>query len=176
MLAKHITIGMVVRIDTGDRYSLSAGRVVRRDSPRRWTILFDGEEYSRPAGKIWPAHGTAPGGWESCGANIIHPSPIPGVRINRRRMIENQTGSNTRGISERLGRLHVSETPMAAVRAVYAQCGKKSLRWAPPAFRRGVVHTILATHASNRAEYRAVMGHGPLPTEAQITAAMLACR
>jgi hypothetical protein len=35
---------------------------------------------------------------------------------------------------------------------------------------------ILATHSANRDEYRAVMGHAPLPTEAQITAAMLACR
>jgi hypothetical protein len=43
-------------------------------------------------------------------------------------------------------------------------------------FRRGAVHMILATHAANLAEYRAVMGHSPLPTEAQITAAMLSCR
>jgi hypothetical protein len=35
---------------------------------------------------------------------------------------------------------------------------------------------ILATHAANRSEYCAVMGHGPLPTESQVTAAMLACR
>ncbi len=162
MLAKHIIIGMVVRIDTGSRYSLSPGRVVRRDSPRRWTILYDGEEYSRPAGKIWPAHGTAPGGWESAGGNIIPPPKLPGVRINRRRLIEDQAGHNTRGIRERLGRLHVSAAPMAAVRAVYAQCEKRSLRFAPPAFRRGVVHTILRLHAANRAQ--------------QVTAAMLACR
>lgn len=178
MQAKHITPGMTVRIDIRGR--LTAGTVISQTGDGR-SILYcvrldSGTERVLAAGKLWPMPESIVGVWETTGGQIVAPTSVTGARINRRRMIESMGGINARRIKDACGSVHVASSPLEAVRSVYAAAGKRSLRDAPPAFRRGAVHMILATHAANRAEYREVMGHAPLPTEAQITAAMLACR
>jgi len=178
MQAKHITTGMTVRIDIRGR--LTAGTVISQTGEGRSIVycvrLDSGTERALPASKLWPMPESILGGWETTGGQIVAPTSITGTRINRRRMIETMGGINARRIKDACGQIHVGASRLEAVRSVYAAAGKRSLRDAPPAFRRGAVHMILATHAANVAEYRAVMGHAPLPTEAQITAAMLACR
>ena len=180
MQAKHLTPGMTVRLDTlrGRLATATVIRLAPGGSRSRLLVVRtdDGVEHTVTAAKLLPAPGSILGGWETTGELIVAPGAIPGVSINRRRMVERTATRNSRRITDACGRVHVSESPLATVRAVYAAAGKRSLRSAPPAFRRGVVHTILAARAANLAEYRAVMGHSPLPTEEQITAAMLACR
>jgi len=107
---------------------------------------------------------------KSCGGRIVRPSKIPGVRINQRRKIERMEGSNALIVRKRCGWVHVSTPPMQAVREVI---GKAKWRQFPPAFKRGLIHCILKTHAANLAEFGLVMGHNPPPSEAMVTAAML---
>ena len=178
MKTRHLIPGLAVRIAIGGRLHpvtvighTGAGRSIIH------TVRTDaGKLHKLPASKIWPMPESVIDGWETTGEEIVAPGAVAGVRINRRRMIERVCRENVRRIADACGRVHVGESPLATVRAVYAAAGKRSLRSAPPAFRRGVVRQILACRAANVAEYRAVMGHAPLPTEAQITAAMLACR
>ena len=180
MQAKHITPGMTVRVDTilGRLAPATVSRRLTGGSRSRLFVVRtdDGIEHTVTAAKLLPMPGSILGGWETTGELIVPPVAIPGTAINRRRMVERMATRNARRITDACGRVHVGESPLATVRAVYAAAGKRSLRSAPPAFRRGVVRQILACRAANVAEYRAVMGHAPLPTEAQITAAMLACR
>jgi hypothetical protein len=180
MQAKHITPGMTVRLDTipGRLAPATVSRWLPGGSRSRLFVVRtdEGVEHTVTAAKLLPMPGSILGGWETTGELIVAPGAIPGTAINRRRMMERMAARNARRIVAECGRVHVGESLLATVRSVYASAGKRSLRSAPPAFRRGVVHTILAARAANVAEHRAVMGHAPLPTEAQITAAMLAVR
>lgn len=107
---------------------------------------------------------------DSCGGRIVRPSKIPGVRINPNRAIERMEGRNALIIRKRCGAVHVWTPPMQAVREVI---GKAKWRPFPPAFKRGLIHCILKTHAANLKEFRVVMGHNPAPSKAMVTAAML---
>lgn len=178
MLTAQITIGMTVRIDVNGRLTpATVTGTTGEGRSRRYCVRRDyGTEHTLPASALWPVADTVVGGVRTTGGQIVAPRAVPGVRINRRRPMEAQAGVNARRIADACGRVHVADSPLATVRAVYTAAGKRSLRNAPPAFRRGVVHAILAARAANRAEYITVMGHAPLPSEESVTAAMLSCR
>lgn len=180
MLRSQITPGMTVRAADarGNLTTVTVRTITGRGRGLRAVVAHDdGTTDAVALARLWPAPGSILHGLETTGGQIVAPPAIPGVTINRRRRMESMAGANARGIARIVGRHHVSESPRAILRAVIAAAsGRGSLRVMPPAFRRGAIHCILATIAANRAEYQRVMGHAPVPTEAQVTAAMLACR
>lgn len=177
MQAKHLLRNLECRFEVRGRLHTATVVYMGEGRSAKVCVKTDDDTYHHIApAKLWPMPGAIVGGWETTGEQIVAPRAVAGVRINRRRMVERSCRTNVRRITDACGRVHVGESPLATVRAVYAAAGKRSLRDCPPAFRRGIVHLILSCRAANLAEYRAVMGHAPLPTEAQITAAMLACR
>jgi hypothetical protein len=109
---------------------------------------------------------------ETTGGPIVRPAAIPGVKVNPLRVIEKMGAANAGGIMRFTGRIHVGMPLRAACREFCREVGRKSLRQFPPAFRRGVLHCLLAHHTYNRDQYRQVMGHGPIPSECVIAAAL----
>jgi hypothetical protein len=127
-------------------------------------------------------------GWEeiahagrrlTSGAPFSRPAAFPSVglsHLNRDREVEALVGVNLAVIERIVGGCHVGDSLLTVCRAIRNKMGRNATRRVPVPLRRGLWQTAARLHAANRAEYREVMGHAPLPTEAQVTAAMLACR
>lgn len=127
-------------------------------------------------------------GWEdiaaagrvvSSGARLVAPTAVPAVglvNVNPSRPVEPMVGVNLAIVTRRVGNCHVADSLLAVCRSIRRSMGSHSTRRVPVPLRRGLWQTAASLHAANRAEYRAVMGHAPLPSEEQVTAAMLACR
>jgi hypothetical protein len=113
---------------------------------------------------------------ETTGGTIVAPSGIPGMIINHARSIEQMGTYNARGIHRWADGQHVATTPLGLARAFCRHVRSGSLRQHPPAFRRGALHCLLSRHAANRAQYRDVMGHSPVPSHEMIAAALMGDR
>ena len=125
----------------------------------------------------WPEIAAA-GRVVSSGAPLAPPAAIPEVgltRVNPARPVESLVGVNLSAATRLVARRHVSDSLLTVARSI-ARTMNGGARRMPVPLRRGLWQTVARLHAANVAEYRAVMGHAPLPTEEQITAAMLACR
>lgn len=113
------------------------------------------------------------------GAPFSRPAAFPSVgltHLNRDREVESLVGVNLAVIERIVGGCHVADSLLTVCRSIRDKMGRNATRRVPVPLRRGLWQTAARLHAANRAEYREVMGHAPLPAEAQITAAMLACR
>lgn len=106
---------------------------------------------------------------------LTAPAPVPGMveRVRPDAPVERLVGRNAEMVRRVVAGVHVSQPWSVACRAVYAVIGKGGrLRGFPRHLRRGAWLAVAEEHAANRAQYREVMGHGPIPTEEMITAAM----
>ncbi|MFZ9683011.1 MAG: hypothetical protein ACO3DQ_07400 [Cephaloticoccus sp.] len=106
---------------------------------------------------------------------LTAPSPVPGM-VDRVRLdvpVERLVGYNAEMVRRVVAGVHAAQPWSVACRAVYAVIGKGGrLRGFPRHLRRGAWLAVAEEHAANRAQYREVMGHGPIPSEEMITAAM----
>ena len=106
---------------------------------------------------------------------LVAPAPVPGMfaSANPARLVERMARFNHQGIARILGGIHVGASWRDACRAVFKVVGAGGrLRGMPLPMRRGCWQAVAEIHADNRAAYREVMGHKPLPTVEMITAAM----
>lgn len=115
----------------------------------------------------------------SGGGPLSRPAAHPGaglLYINRDRAVELPVGGNLAGLRDRLSRVHVAESLLGAARRIQRTMPRHRTRRLPVPMRRGLWQAVAMIHADNRATYRAVMGHAPLPSERQVTEAVgLAC-
>ena len=106
---------------------------------------------------------------------LVAPSPVPGMveRVDPSRLIEPLIGYNREAVERIVAGVNVAMPWSSACRAVYRVIGKGGrLRGFPRPLRRGAWLRVAEEHAANRAQYVAVMGHAPIPSEEMITAAM----
>lgn len=106
---------------------------------------------------------------------LVAPSPVPGMveRVNHSQPVERLIGYNREAVERIVAGVDVALPWSSACRAVYRMIGKGGrLRGFPRALRRGAWLKVAEEHAANRAQYVAVMGHAPIPSEETITAAM----
>lgn len=106
---------------------------------------------------------------------LVAPSPVPGMveNVNPWQPVERLVGYNREAVERIVAGVHVALPWSSACRAVYRVIGKGGrLRGFPRALRRGAWLRVAEEHAANRAQYVAVMGHAPTPSEETITAAM----
>lgn len=115
----------------------------------------------------------------SAGAPFARPAGHPGAglqRVNRERLVEMPAGANLAILRQIVNRCHVAEGLLAVAREVSRRMGRHGTRRLPVPLRRGLWQAAAAMHAENRAEYRAVMGHAPLPSERMVAEAVgIAC-
>lgn len=106
---------------------------------------------------------------------LVAPSPVPGMveNVNPWQPVERLVGYNREAVERICAGVHVALPWSAACRAVYRVIGKGGrLRGYPRALRRGAWLKVAEEHAANRAQYVAVMGHAPIPSEEIVTAAL----
>lgn len=106
---------------------------------------------------------------------LVAPSPVPGMveHVNPWQPVERLVGYNREAVERICAGVHVALPWSAACRAVYRVIGKGGrLRGFPRALRRGAWLKVAEEHAANRAQYVAVMGHAPIPSEEIVTAAL----
>lgn len=116
---------------------------------------------------------------QSLGGPFSRPAchPAGGLsNLNRERLVELPIGDNARALTRIVGRCHVAEGLLTVARAVRRAMSPLALRRLPVPVRRGIWQHCAMQHAANRALYREVTGHAPLPTEAMIAEAVgVAC-
>jgi hypothetical protein len=106
---------------------------------------------------------------------LTAPAPVPGMveRVRPDVPVERLVGYNAEMVRRVVAGVHAAQPWSVACRAVYAVIGKGGrLRGFPRHLRRGAWLAVAEEHAANRAQFRDVMGHAPIPSEEMITAAM----
>ena len=113
------------------------------------------------------------------GGTFSRPACHPGAglsHLNRERLVELPVGPNMAGLRRIVDRCHVAESLLHVARQIHRAMGRHATRRLPVPMRRGIWQAAAAAHAYNRSEYRAVMGHAPLPSERMVTEAVgIAC-
>lgn len=116
---------------------------------------------------------------QSLGGPFSRPAchPAGGLsHLNRERLVELPLGDNARALTRIVARCHVAEGLLTVARAVRRAMGTLALRRLPVPVRRGIWQHCAMQHAANRALYREVTGHEPLPTERMVAEAVgVAC-
>ena len=110
----------------------------------------------------------------SSGALLVAPVAVPDVgltRVNPTRPVEPLVGVNLSVATRLVARRHVAEPLLTVARAVARSMGGSARRMPVP-LRRGLWQTVARLHAANRAEYREVMGHNPLPSPGMVADAV----
>lgn len=121
----------------------------------------------------WPQIAAA-GRAVSSGAPLVAPTAVPGVclgRVNPTRSVEPLVGVNLSAATRLVERRHVAEPLLTVARAVARSMGGSARRMPVP-LRRGLWQTVARLHAANRAQYREVMGHDPLPSPGMVADAV----
>lgn len=111
----------------------------------------------------------------SAGGPLSRPAAHPGaglLHLNRERAVELPVGANRSILRTHVDRAHVAESLLAVARRVVRSMGRHGTRRLPVPLRRGLWQAVAMIHADNRATYRAVMGHAPLPSEEMVAAAV----
>lgn len=170
MRQDQVQIGGYYRVKIGGRL---APVQVMRQLPGRGRLRF--ECYTRDTNRVIKATAARlrpiPAGEPALA--LVRPDEIAGVRLAPRRLVERMERFNRSGIERFVDRQHVATPLLEVCRAFVRHVKRRSLRDFPPAFRRGAWHCVIGRHLANQREYRQVMGHAPLPTHEQVTAALL---
>lgn len=106
---------------------------------------------------------------------LTAPAAVPGMveRVRPDLLVERLVGYNAEMVRRVVAGVHVGQPWSVACRAVFAVIGKGGrLRGFPRHLRRGAWLAVAEEHAANRAHYRQVMGHAPVPSPEMIEAAM----
>jgi len=112
---------------------------------------------------------------QSFGGPFSRPAGHPDAGLsylNRDRVIELPIGDNARTLTRIVSRCHVAESLLHVARAVRSAMGARGLRRLPVPVRRGIWQHCAAHHAANRAQYREVTGHDPLPSHRMVADAV----
>jgi len=159
------------------RLEAEAGHGARVDADAAILRALDAEP-RLPAARSWPEIAAA-GREASAGGPLTRPAGHPGAgltHLNRGRLVELPLGHNLAILRGIVDRCHVAESLLTVARRVRQRMGRHGTRKLPVPMRRGLWQAAAAGHADNRATYREVMGHAPLPTERMVTEAVgVAC-
>lgn len=194
MLRSEITAGMLARARVGSRIAdvrvdsgapdrtgrfacttLDTGRAIRCTAARLRPMPGSPEDAAaraRAAARAIPRPPRPFSG--SIGTQTVPPAPVAGVLENvGPAPIAMLSQANTHFVAGIVGAIHVAEGFPIVARAVRSRVGSTVIwRTIPRTLRRGILHAAAAIHADNRAEYHAVMGHAPLPSEGMIARAI----
>jgi hypothetical protein len=110
----------------------------------------------------------------SSGATLVAPTAVPDVgltRVNPSRPVEPLVGVNLSAAARLVARRHAAEPLLTVARAIARSMGGSARRMPVP-LRRGLWQTVARLHDSNRAVYRDVMGHDPLPSPGMVADAV----
>lgn len=119
-----------------------------------------------------------PAAWDgSVGDRWLPAVPVPGLLGRGNRPVLQLSQANAAGVCRIVDREHVAEGLGRIARVVRAAIGR-SVQWRtiPRSLRRGIIYAAASRHADNRATYRAVMRHDPLPSPRAVAEAVaVAC-
>lgn len=156
-----------------DRLAQEAGEGARIEARAAILRALDADP-RMPASESWRDIAAA-GRRVSAGGPLTAPVAHPGAglhRVSADRPVELPLGHNLHSLRRRMGRVHVAESLLDACRSIRGALGVCGSRRLPVPLRRGLWQAVAAIHADNRAVYRAVMGHAPLPSEGMVARAV----